>query len=279
MFQDLDISLINLLNDPAAPAQLAAADISFLTPDRNFAPQLETVDLFLWDVKENRELRDPEFVLEKVGNGFVRRPPPLRVDCFYLVTAWPDPNLVGPTATAREHLLLSQACLWLSRFPTVPDIYLSGTLANQPFPPPTLVAQPVGAKNHWEFWTALGISPRSSFSLVVTIAMDLKKSLEGPLVTTAIAGYLQDQMIATREQWINFGGLVSDNAGHPVSDVWVRLEPSMRIETTQADGRFIFDRVRAGTNYLLRARATGFAEVQRNIQVPSPSGEYNLQFP
>ena len=279
MFQDLDTTMINVLNDAAAPAPLAVADISFATPDRNFAPQQETVDLFLWDVKENRELRDPEFVVEKVLEGFVRRPPPLRVDCFYLVTGWPDPNLVGPAATAREHLLLSQACMWLSRFPTIPSGYLAGSLANQPFPPPTLVAQPVGGKNHWEFWTALGISPRSSFSLVVTIAVDLRKTFEGPLVTTTIAGYLQDQLASSREEWINFGGMVTDNADHPVPDAWVRLEPNMRIETTQSDGRFVFVKVRAGANYVLRARATGFAEVQRPIRVPSPTGEYNLQFP
>ena len=64
MFQDLDSTLNTMLSDPndqALPAELRNADKRFAAPDRAFAPTvtLLTVNLFLYDVTENRELPDP----------------------------------------------------------------------------------------------------------------------------------------------------------------------------------------------------------------------------
>src|SRR6266566_4862553 len=182
MFQDLDTTLTQILND-AAPAELPelrSADVSFETPDKNFTPPQATVNLFLYDVKENRDLRDPTPILEKVGNTFIRRPPPARVDCSYIVTAWSSG--AGAAKVAGEHRLLAEALKWLSRFPTIPSIYLQGDLANQLYPPPTLVAQMDPNKNAGDFWIALGIPPRPAFYLTVTIAMLLGVEAEGQLV-------------------------------------------------------------------------------------------------
>ena len=59
MFHDLDSTLQAILDDPAAPAQLLAADVSFETPEKGYAPGQPTVNLFLFDVHENRSVRDP----------------------------------------------------------------------------------------------------------------------------------------------------------------------------------------------------------------------------
>jgi hypothetical protein len=277
MFQDLDTAIESILNLGDAPAQLLAADVSFETPDRNYAPTTPTVNLFLFEVKENRELRDPEPIVDKVGDIFVRRLPPLRVDCSYLVTAWS--NLTLAARVVEEHRLLGQALLWLSRFPIIPANVLVGSLAGQPFPPPTMVAQLMPEKNNGDFWAALGAAPRPAFFLMVTIAMDLNRVVEGPLVTTTITAYQQGEDITTREERINIGGIVRDATGAGVADAWVRLEPAGRIETTLNDGRFVFVDVRQGTNLTLRARAAGLGEVSRTIDIPSQTGEYNLQFP
>jgi hypothetical protein len=48
-----------------------------------------------------------------------------------------------------------------------------------------MVAQMDGDRRSGEFWSALGIAPRPSFSLVVTIALDLAAAVEaGPPVKT-----------------------------------------------------------------------------------------------
>ncbi|HEU4511089.1 MAG TPA: DUF4255 domain-containing protein, partial [Pyrinomonadaceae bacterium] len=154
MFQDLDSALTNLLNDPLAPADVVNADVSFETPDKNFTPPAATINLFLYELKENRELRDPVPIRDIVGGVVVRRQPPLRTDCTYLVTAWAN-NLAGPARVAAEHSLLGQTLVWLNRFPHVPESYFAGGgLADPPFPPPTLIAQPKPDNNAGEFWSA-----------------------------------------------------------------------------------------------------------------------------
>lgn len=65
----------------------------------------------------------------------------------------------------------------------------------------------------------------------------------------------------------------------PAVNAWVRLEDihqePLQTITTNAKGRFTFVQIRAG-NYNLRVRATGFPEVVRSIEVPSPTGEYDV---
>jgi hypothetical protein len=57
MIRDLDDTLKAILDDPASPTELRNADVSFEAPDKSFAPAQATVNLFLYEVKENRELR------------------------------------------------------------------------------------------------------------------------------------------------------------------------------------------------------------------------------
>jgi len=215
MFQDLDSTLNKILDDPAMNApplapplsELLGAEISFITPDKNFETALAkpTVNLFLYDVKENRELRDPTPIIEKVGNAFVRRQAPVRVDCSYIVTAWS--KLTNQQKVAEEHRLLAQALLWLTRFPIIPPVYLQGRLTTQIYAPQMWVAQIDPNKNAGEFWDALAIPPRPAFYLTVTIAMDLGLQDGGPLVTTRLTGVAPGDQ-ATAETMIQIGGQV-----------------------------------------------------------------------
>jgi hypothetical protein len=256
------------------------ADISFMTPERGYAPPQETVNLFLYETRENRELRDPVPIIERRDGSSVRRRPPLRVDCSYLVTAWSKKT--GADRVAAEHELLAQAFNWVSRSPAIPARFLQAAgMTKQAFPPPTLVAQMDAAKNVGEFWSALGIAPRPFFNLIVTIAMDLDQSIEDSTVTTVVTTYgATDAARGEAEERIIVGGTVNDRSGQPVPDAWVRLEPVGETYVTNTDGRFIFAKAERGAGYSLRARATGLGEVSRvGIEVPSLSGEYNLQFP
>lgn len=282
MFHDLDSTLAALLNDApqARLPELRNADVSFETPDRNFTPAQATVDLFLYEVQENRELRDPEPIVERLDGVAVRRPPPLRADCSYLVTTW-APGTTGAARIAAEHRLLGRALIWLSGFATIPEQYLQGVLADprRIYPLPTMVAHLDPDQHAGEFWTALGISPRPGFYLTVTTELPLGPGAEGHLVTTAEVDYLQAGIPDTVEELISFGGVVSDPGGAPVPGAWVGLAPTQRSARTDAAGRFVFVRVLRRTGYTLRASAPGHTDVSRPIDVPSPSGEYGLRFP
>jgi hypothetical protein len=268
MFQDLDSTLAGLLDDAAAPAELRDADVSFETPDRHFAPPRATVNLFLYEVQENRESRDPVPITAKVGDLLVRRRPPLRVDCTYLVTAWSE--LTGPLKVTAEHQLLSQALIWLSRFGTIPAGFLQGSLADQPFPAPTLVAQMDGGRQAGEFWNALGTPPRPAFTLVVRIAMDLGVDVpEGPPVVTKDLRLQIQDLPGTRERWLEIAGTVRDAASSAgIADAEVTLVEPARATTTDRQGRFRFADLREGA-YTLRTVAAGYAVLEKAIVVPA----------
>ncbi len=282
MFHLLDAALNSLLDDPATQRTLGKlfdADTSFETPDRNFAPQTDlAVNLFLYEVKENLSLREalPRIDVQAGARGAgVRRRPPLRVDCSYLVTAWAK----KPPKTQTEHQLLGEAFNLLNRFPVIPLDHLKGTgLDDQEFPLPAMMVQMDGAKSAGEFWHALGIAPRPYFNLTVTIAMDLDQAVEESLVTT-IASRYQAGDPASGDERLIVGGTVRDRNQRPVADAWVRLEPSGATAVCDSLGWFVFERVVRGTGYTLRARSPGFSEaVRSDLEMPSLSGDYDLTF-
>jgi Pvc16 N-terminal domain/Carboxypeptidase regulatory-like domain len=272
MLHDVDATLGRILDDAAAPTELRNADVDFRTPDRNFSVNLATVNLFLHQVKENRELRDPVPIVERLGATFVRRQPPLRADCAYLVTTWANPNQPIVDRLVEEHRLLGQALLWFSRFPTIPPGFLQGDLATgQPFPLPILVAQLDDNRNTGEFWTALGTSPRPAFYLVVTVALDLAISVSGPMVTTHMTDFLAGTD-AVAERLVQIGGRVLTPTGQGIGEALVDvLDAGVRTRSDE-DGRYRLDDVPVGS-HTLRVVAVGFQPKTQPLQVPDlPSG-------
>jgi len=281
MFHDLDSTLMAILDDQAAPTELRDADVSFETPDRNFAPGQPTVNLFLFEVKENRARRDQVPHSEKVADLFVRRFPPLRVDCTYLVTTWS--NQPGALRVAEEHRLLGQALQWLSRFGTVPDVgdYLKGSLIDQPFAPLTLVAQMDSKPNMGEFWSALGTPPRPAFTLLATIAMAFPLELpEGPPVVTKEIRLEIKDVPGTQEVVFEIAGTVREAATlAPIGNAEVTMLELDRTVQTDGEGRFRFAGLEPGS-YTLRAAATGFVTLDQAIQVPrTPLDTYDVSLP
>ena len=277
MFADLDRTLRKLLEDPLVPPPMAGLDISFRTPDKAFAIGDKTLDLFLYGVRENRVLRDPVPIMELVGGGFVRRTPPLRVDCDYIVTAWS--KLTGDDAVIEERTILAEALMKLSRFPTIPSGYLQGSLVGQPFPVQMWVAQSDDSKSLGEYWSALGVSPRSSFHLMVTIAMDLGVSVpEGPPVVTRELLLDDDLDPATPgESVFAIGGVVREATG-VVADAVITVDGG-RSSRTDSEGRFQFSGLIAGA-YTLRATAQGHVPRDKAITVPAAAiNDYDLTFP
>jgi hypothetical protein len=124
--------------------------------------------------------------------------------------------------------------------------------------------------------------------LIATLPVVLDQQIAGPMVTTRITEYRQTGRPETAEVWIQIGGHVLDSTAplpgggpSPVPDAWVELEnlAGERLQMTQTneEGRYTFGDLRPG-RYRLRTRGSGQAEITREVDVPSPSGEYDLQF-
>ena len=234
MFQDLDTTLEAMLNDPAAPADLRNADVSFDTPDKDYKPDHATVNLFLHDLAENRDLRDTTRVVERNGDVYASRPPPLRVDCTYLTTAWS----AKPAAqkVEEEHRLLGLALSWLSRFPVIEDRFLEGKLKNppQPYPLPAVVAQVKEGQGLGHFWSALGVPPRPAFSLTVTITVQPSDQVEQYPVTEKV---LIEHASLTHPR---LSGRVLDHDLAPVPSARVSVVGTGLETTVDPSGAFAF---------------------------------------
>jgi hypothetical protein len=264
MFHDLDASLTQLINDaPAAEMpELHNADVSFVTPESTFAPGQLTVDLFLYEVRENRNLRDARPIVERNGDHFTTRRAPLRADCAYIVTTWAA-GQPGAARVAAEHQLLGQALGWLSRFGALPDRYLQGTLGSpdRVYPPPALVAQSDPNHQAGDFWVAMGIPPRPAFGLTVTVELELGGPTRGDLVSIHTATVSGDV------PWIGIGGRIVSIAGDAIEDAVVDiLELSLRTRS-EAEGRYAFPRVPPGT-HTVRVVGQGFVPRTQPLVVP-----------
>jgi hypothetical protein len=282
MIRDLSETLRAILDDPALNAsfpELAAAQVVFDRPVESFSPTQTTIDLFLYDLRENMELRSNEPRLERLDGQTRIHPPPLRVRCSYLVTAWP----VGGTDLAlQEHRLLSQVLQVMSRHPKIPASFLKGKLVGQQPPLPMMTSQADGLKEPAEFWTAIGNKLRPSITITVTIGMDFLAPVTAPTVTTQEVlmgertGPDQEEIEpATQQIFFRIGGRVTD-AGNPVKEAEVTLVGTGFATLTKDDGRFVLGTMPAG-NYTLRVQA-GAKTKSVTITIPAAAGSnYNVQ--
>lgn len=173
MIDDLDKSVEELLRRELAPGLIEQVGISFAAPDSDFPPSsvtLPAVNLFLYDIRENLEMRNPGWTIEHKENGTaMRRRNPVRVDCSYLITAWASE---GSTARALdEHRLLSEVMRALLKHPTIPEVLLQGSLKGQEPPLPASSLQPGRLQSVSEFWQALGGKPKAALNYTVTIGV------------------------------------------------------------------------------------------------------------
>jgi len=176
----------------------------------------------------------------------------------------------------QEHRLLSQALQVLSRHPTIPSIYLQGSLIGQEPPLPLMAARADGLPNPAEFWTSLGSRLRASFTVTVTIAMDVFAPEIAPMVITQEVELQQMGLPATQEEFFRIGGRVTDAGNQPIANVTVTLAEPGLATITDADGRYTLGRITAGT-YTLRVQS-GATIQQVSITVPATTGSnYNVQ--
>lgn len=173
MIHDLDKTVEELLRRELAPTLLEQVAISFAAPDSEFPPAavtLPAVDLFLYDIRENVELRSTESFVDRAANGTgIRRRRPVRIDCSYLITAWSSES--SSTRALDEHRLLSEVIKVLIRYPVIPEAFLQGSLQGQDPPLPASSLQPGRLQSVAEFWQALGGKPKAALNYTVTIAV------------------------------------------------------------------------------------------------------------
>lgn len=272
MFDELSLLLKKILNDPGLPNPLRSADKDFVRPTEPYSPGQDTINIFLYDVRENAELRSNEQVIEKRNGEAIVHKAPMRVSCCYLVTAW-VPGLASETTVMREHLLLAQTLRALARFPIIPELLLTGTgLADQQPLLPMITAQPEGMKSSSEFWTSLGNKIRASITVMVTISVPALDHEDDFLVKT-ISSTVQNGPLD--EKAISIGGRVLSAPGQGIAQALVDVTDAGLRAMTDVDGRFRLPGVPVGTR-TIRVVAVGFEPKSQLIAVPGQPEDYEI---
>ena len=305
MINDLDETLKQLLVKKAGldPAEV---DISFDIPTREWSTPVTrpTVNLYLYDLRENRQLRETYWDDEVGEDGKINlKRRPLRIDLSYMITCW-------TSSSEDQHRLLWRVVETFFRHSPIPEDVLQGDLLQLTHPVNTEVAQPDGVlKNVSDFWGALENQLRPSVSLVVTLDLDLEQIITSPMVLARALKFGppvvqtgpngSEIMLPQLEPgWeagtVRLGGEVRNKKGKPLASAWVRLvskqvdgQPVQIGPTIQTDavGRYVFSAVPVG-DYTLVVEMTGQSPVQVPLKVavgergqPAPELAFPVEVP
>ncbi len=282
MIRDLSTTLQAILSDPSLAGsflELSKAQIAFDRPDDSFKPTQTTIDLFLFDLRENMELRSNEPRIERLNGQAVIHRAPMRVACTYLVTAWP---VGGTDLMLQEQRLLTQALQVFSTHPTIPAAFLKGKLVGQEPPLPMMASHPEELKNPAEFWTAIGNKMRASVTLTVTVSMDVFAPATAPITKTGLvrlgertAADAQTLIPATMMEFYRIGGKVT-SGGNAVAGAIVAVAGAGLSARTDGAGEYVLGAMAAGA-YTLNVQSNATIK-QVNITVPAAAGSnYDVQ--
>jgi hypothetical protein len=263
-----------------SPPTVLPAQVGVAPPDDDWINDVDAgtprkaINIFLAELRENRELRSPARVQRRQGAVVLSEPAPMRVAAHYLITAW-SPSQDRRTRTLDEHDVLAEAANVLAdvQVVTVGGVDL-----------PTEIMPPEGFPKLAEFWGTMGSRHRwkPAIQLIVTVPLLRSPDVSGTPVTTRTTDYLIAGAPETAIRRIQIAGIVTDAAGTPVRRAWVQLEQAgvaLSATRTNTRGEFDFMRVEPGS-YRFRARADGLAEVLTpTTLVPSQSGRYDIVFP
>jgi len=287
MFNSIDLTLRAILEDSNLPMLIRNAEVAFDRPSENYNPDKTTINLFLYDIRENTELRNNESIIERQNGMATIRRPPLRVSCSYLVTGWIEAGVTGEEAILKQHALLGEVLRVFSRWPSIPlptpdaegKEFLQGELKTSLYPISLVTAQTDLMRNPAEFWSALGGKLRPSFTVTATIAIDQAiKPVEASLVSTKkivlgekVSDETEFKDENKTESVYEIGGVVTDEKTGDVLDrVEITVIETGKLAITDQTGQYYFTGLNKGA-YHLRAVKSNYSTATQEIGVPSNS--------
>jgi hypothetical protein len=269
---DLDEALRSLLRRELKRHGFEGVEVAFDAPSKEWSGKLTspTVDLFLYDLREasTRAQIAPD---EQRDNGkAVVTPPSLQLELTYAVTAWTK-------AVEDEHRLLSQVLAILFSYRRLPPELLDAALDGGTVlaRAETSVGRPREEKA--DFWTSVGGQYKASIDFVVHTQIASGAAFtRGPEVRTqTVRTRMSDGPARTMTELHRIAGTVSDADGQPVADAWVAIPEAGLWTATSRDGRFRFDRIRAGTHRVIARTAAG-DEADATLEVPGATVDFAI---
>lgn len=269
MIPDLHSALTQLLYvQGKIPAD--DVDVRFDAPRRDWIESLTrpTLDLFLFDVRENTELRQANLQGARTTGSATYRVPPRRFDLRYMVAAF-------TTVPEDEHVLLWRTLVTLLKYPELPADLIPTAVRGLDVPVVTQIKKPDDSAELTDLWSGLEEKPHPALLYVVTVPVDLELEVTAPLVLTRTARY-ERTTDPTRplERYTHIGGRVTDRRGVRVTGAAVAIAGLGRDAViTDAGGQFTLIDVPNGR---LALQVTPPGAPKRTIEVDVPSSSYDL---
>ncbi len=267
------------------PIKSGEIGVEFDQPKREWSARLSrpTVNLYLYDIRENANLRN--FQPQYAANGITsaaRKRPPIRFDCQYIITAW-------ATEIADEHRLMARTMQIFYRLGQIPPERMAGRLNQQPYALATQVGSPDKLTNPAEIWSALDNEVRPSLSLLITLAMDPWAETIEPLVQQVRVNTYQAQPVSAEGgdstqlgrgpfnvEASSIGGMVRDTNGNPVPYAKVALKDTGFMTQTNAAGQFRFSGLSHGTYQLQAWQKADSKKTEFSVDVPGDQENFNI---
>ncbi|WP_405111779.1 DUF4255 domain-containing protein [Micromonospora sp. NBC_01405] len=190
MIHEVDDALRRLVRDEALPG--SGVDIVLEAPTKEWAARRNapTVNVYLYDIREDLRRRSRGLVNEYDERGQVARrvAPPRYIKLSYLVTAWTQ-------RPEDEHRLLSSLLLCFLRLDALPPAVLTGSVAAIGMPVPMTVALPPPEDRAFaDVWTALGGELKPSLDVVISTPVDSGRVVEaGPPARDGMVAEVADR--------------------------------------------------------------------------------------
>ncbi len=164
---EVDFALRSLIEREAANA--TEVEVVFDAPTKDWAGRrnVPTIDVYLYDIREDLRRRERGLVNEYDGERIrSRRLPPRHFKLSYLVTAWTQ-------RPEDEHRLLSALLSCFLRHDAMPEDLLTGPLADLGLPVPITVSLPPPEDRSFaDVWSALGGELKPSLDVVISAPTD-----------------------------------------------------------------------------------------------------------
>jgi hypothetical protein len=265
MINDLTQTLVNILDKAESFKELKDALVTPQRPSDDVVTS-DTVNLFLYDIREHTELRSNERYITRVNGLSSVSQAPLRFACSYLVTVRCTGGSPGESEL-KEQRILAQALSIFSGMSYIAEGTRAGELNQVDIPIPLMTAQPNLASHPTDFWNALGIKLRPAF-VVTAVIPPFGTSTSIPKVNVKTAEY-NVKVIDTNflEEFYVIGGYVRDHLNIPIPKATISIDGRIIPEKTDSEGRFSIPSVTEGNHKLRADLDNQFVEL--DITVPA----------
>ncbi len=269
MITDLDETIKQLLTKKGG-INPSDVDIRFETPKREWSATISrpTVNFYLYDVRENHDLRHTEWFEGAPSSVAVRKMSAVRMNLSYLITVW-------TSNVDDEHRLLWHVLQTLFRYPIIPDDILSGKLADQPYRIETRTAQPDGLfSNPSDFWAALDNEIKPSINFVVTLPLDLDITVTAPFVLGADVRL--EQIGNDNEPGVAVSGQIYEKGkpNKPLPGVKILVREARAVTESDKAGHYAFNRLPPGKHTVqVLVKGKGLREATLTV----PGENYDIE--